>query len=141
MDAKDQNRDRSNEYTMSASTEVLQLEDKHEKRRFIHPMVKEATEGKGWKLELAGKKNTTNIVTVTGRPAGRAHWDRSKAYSLPARMELLGGHIDVLLRHGGDFLIIQPVGAIGKFHQERFFRIPPGTDESADMRDYAVEVF
>jgi hypothetical protein len=110
-------------------------------------MSKDATEGKGWKLTLAGrnkdgsKKDVPNIVHVWGTPAGRAHWKRDDEFALPARMNLFDGFIDVLLRHGGDFLIVQPVNAVGKFHQERFFRIPRDTDRAADMRNYSVQIY
>jgi hypothetical protein len=111
-------------------------------------MAKSATEGLGWKLTLAGRhpdgtrRTRPNIVLVTGQPAGRAYWDRTDSYYLPARMNMFDTFIDVLLRPHKDFLIVMPVNAVGRFHQERFFSIPSGlgVQVSKDMRDYAVKI-
>lgn len=112
------------------------------------PMAKSATEGLGWKLTLAGRhpdgtrRTRPNILLVTGHPAGRAYWDRTKSYYLPARMNMFDFFIDVLLRPHGDFIIVVPVDPVGRYWQERFFDIPNGigVQVSKDMRDYAVKI-
>ena len=85
----------------------------------------------------AAREATPTTIAITGRPEGPASWTKEDSFH-PARMQFFGGFIDVCATPCVGGIKIYPANAIGKFHQERFFSMPPGLPATTDPRDYMI---